>query len=97
MTSSINTSIIQQQKADSFLLWQNRSGLSEIFKEIVYLIDFLLLYSHKLSDLNGSFETHFETALCCHYLISSVIRQSFFILPKQSLNLDPSYKMDLDL
>ena len=31
-----------------------------------------------------------------HNCISSLIRQIFF-LPKQSKNLDPSYKMDLDL
>ena len=30
------------------------------------------------------------------YHIYSVIRQSLF-LPKQSKNLDPSYKMDIDL
>ena len=34
--------------------------------------------------------------LSTHYHISSVIRQSFS-LPEQSQNLDPSYKMDLDL
>ena len=31
-----------------------------------------------------------------NYRISSVTRANFF-LPKQSKNLDPSYKMDLDL
>ena len=34
--------------------------------------------------------------LCIEYRISSIIRQRFFP-PKQSKNLDPSYKMDLDL
>ena len=31
------------------------------------------------------------------YRISLVIRQSFLFLPKHPKNLDPSYKMDLDL
>ena len=30
------------------------------------------------------------------YRISSIIRQNFFVLPKQSQNLDTSYKMDQD-
>ena len=34
--------------------------------------------------------------LLSNYRISSVIRRSFF-LPKQSKDLDPSYKTDLDL
>ena len=52
------------------------------------------------SKLRANYFLSGETSLSeitVQYCISLVIRWSFFPFQKQSRNLDPSYKMDLDL